>query len=305
MYYSDTFNSILGEAGTLIKRRVEEFTSYYNSVSGSMLGAVHFEGDENGGFHPDEMIYSEYIAKDGCTVCSSPLEQLGGAGEAPVPVAAGEKLAVRGAYVDGYNNRWLRIEGGNWVKESETVKSGNYSTIVCENMTIPVTWLYRHAFTMGGTVTSHGGAFTYFSVTISDMEGNVVIGGVQENVGSAFSLSAIDEETYFEHLAPGKYRYKIEATNAFEHAVVFNAEFEILAYGRSKDEKFYEYTETHKLYSACDTDFSGSVDEMDISRLKEGATWGNGGYLCDVNGDGSVNLTDMYLINQEITKASE
>lgn len=305
VYYTDTFNQTFGDAGHIVKRAVDNFVELYAQISGAMIGAVHFAGDEIGGFRPNETIYSEYIANEGCTVRSAPMEVVGDSDTSIESLEQGSSLSVRGAYTDDYDQRWLKIEGGKWVKETDVTKSGNYSTIICENMTIPVTWLYRHAFTMGGTVTSHGGPFTYLSVTISDAEGNVVVGGEQEAGDSAFSLSAIDEQTYFEHFAPGKYRYKIEAANAFEHAVVIDEEFEILAYGRHRDEVFTEYTETHKLYSPCDADMSGAVDSADLSEVHNGSTWGDGGYLCDVNGDGHINLTDMYLVNEEIEKASE
>lgn len=305
VYYTDTFNQTLGDAGHIVKRTVDNFVELYAQISGAMIGAVHFEGDETVGFHPDETIYSEYIAGDMCSLRSAPMDTVGDTDTAVETVESGTALSVRGAYTDGYDRRWLKVEGGKWVKETDVTKNGNYSTIICENMTIPVTWLYHHAFTMGGTVTSHGGPFTYLSVTISDAEGNVVAGGEQPAGSSTFSLSAIDEHTYFEHFAPGKYRYKIEAANAFEHAVVIDEEFEILAYGRHRDEKFYEYTETHKMYTPCDTDLNGTVDATDLAEVHRTSTWDGGGYLCDVNGDGHINLTDMYLINEEIAKASE
>ena len=304
VYYSDTFDSILGEAGTLLKRPVDQFVQVYSQSSGPMIGAVHFAGDEAVGFHPDESIYSEYIAGEGCTVRTSPLEIADQYTEIE-PVEAGATLSVRGAHTDAYGQRWLKVEGGKWVKDSEVIKKGNYSTFACDGITVPQVWMIRHGFTMAGTVTSHGGAFTYLSVSIIDSEGKVISGGEMETNGSSFSVTDLDAATYFEQFPAGMYRYRIEAANPIERAVLLDAEFEIRDSQRYRDEKFFEHTESNKLNSSFDVNMNGTVESDDLARAREGATWGDGGYLCDVNGDGHVNLTDIYLVNQEITKASE
>lgn len=304
VYYTDTFDSILGEAGKIIKRPIDQFVNIYNESSGPMIGAVHFEGDESVGFHPDENIYSEYVAKEGCTLSTAPLE-VPDAYTVIEPVASGTALSVRGAYTDAYGQRWLKVDGGKWVKAADAVKKGNYSTFVCESISVPKVWMCRHGFTMSGTITSRGGAFTYLSVSIIDSEGNVVSGGEIPVKGSSFSIAEIDETTYFEQFPQGVYRYRIEAKNAREHAVILDEEFEMRDSTRYRDEVKLDFSEAHKLISPCDADMNGSVDTLDTERVHQGSTYGNGSYLCDVNGDGSVNLTDMYLINQEIAKASE
>jgi len=304
VYYTDTFDSILGEAGKIIKRPIDQFVSVYDQSSGPMIGAVHFEGAETVGFHPDETVYSEYIAKEGCTLRTTPLE-VPDAYTVIESVDAGTVLSVRGAHTDAYGQRWLKLDGGKWVKAIDAEKRGNYSTFVCESISVPKVWMCRHGFTMSGTVISRGGAFTYLSVSIIDSEGKVVSGGEIPVKGSSFSIAEIDETTYFEQFPAGTYRYRIEAKNAREHAVILDAEFEMRDSTRYRDERKEIFTEAHKLISSYDTDMNGSIDSEDAKRIREGSTRGNGGYLCDVNGDGYVNLTDMYLIDQEITKASE
>ncbi|MBQ8697279.1 MAG: hypothetical protein IJ519_06120, partial [Clostridia bacterium] len=158
VYYTDTFNQQFGDAGHIVKRTVENFIQLYDQISGPMIGAVHFAGDEAGGFRSNENIYSEYIAVEDCVLRTSPLEVSIDADEDTVPVAAGESISVIGAYTDDYDQRWLRVEGGKWVKEAQVAKKGNYSTIICEGITIPQVWMVKHGFTMAGSVTSHGGA---------------------------------------------------------------------------------------------------------------------------------------------------
>ncbi len=305
VYYTDTFNQTFGAAGHIVKRTVDNFVELYDQISGPMIGAVHFEGDEVVGFHPDETINSEYIAGQGCSLRSAPMDTVGDTDTLIEEVEPGTAISVRGAYTDSYDRRWLKVEGGKWVKDSEVKKSGNYSTVTCDGITIPQVWMYRHGFTMAGTITSHGGAFSYISVTISDTDGNVVMGGERKAGDSVYTLAEMDETTYFEQLLPGVYRYKIEVENSMEHAVVVDAEFEVRNSTRYRDERFIEYSENHKMYSPLDADMSGTVDEHDLTQAHRASTWDDRGYLCDVNGDGHVNLTDLYLINEDITKASE
>lgn len=299
VYYADTFDQFFYKAGHMIKQPMDDFLSIYREHSGAVIGVVHFEGAEQVHYHPDEQLYCEYITVRDTVMRSIPVESEGGVDTAIEQVPAGTALSVSAAYTGEDGVRYLKVSGGRWVAYADMRKSANYSTLSASGVTVPLTWCYHQGFTMAGTVTSHFSDLTRVSVTISDMDGNVLVGGEQKFTGAMYSISALDENTYFEHFKPGDYRYVIEAENAREHAVLLDEVFTVVD-GNYKDSQQTVITSEESTYAPADVDMSGTVDAQDFSYGMSAVLGGQGSYYTDANGDGLLNLTDLAVIAQTV-----
>lgn len=295
VYYADTFDQFLHEAGHMIKQPLEQFVSVYADSSGSMIGAVHFEGAEAVHFHADNELFSTYTAISDCTLRAAPVTEVNGKDTAVETAPAGTVFTVLGSCAGMEGSHWFKTDGGCWISSADVRKTSNLSTIGATDISVPETWNYHTGFTMTGTVFSYSGDLSRVSLTITNEAGEVLVGGEQEISGSTYSVSALDENTYFEHFAPGQYRYTIIAENAYESATVLDTTFTIVN-GTYKDCKQYTLTEEKRAFSCEDVDRSGAVDLADVEATFDAVANGAGDYFTDVNGDSVYNLTDIYRV---------
>ncbi len=300
VYYADTFEQLFVPAGHIVKRQIDDFLAQYELTNGALIGAVHFEGDEAAHYRPDERMYAEYTAVRDCVLRAAPAFTVNGEDTAVQEAGEGTALAVRGAYTDDAGVRWLKIDGGWWVAFDDVKKSANYSTLTAHDITVPVSWCYHHGFTMAGTIQSLASDFTRVYVAISDESGTVLAGGEQEFTGSTYSISVLDEDTYFEHFVPGTYHYTVEVENEFERATLVDADFTIIR-GRYRDSTGTTVSVEQIPFAPADVNLDGGTDEQDLSDALTAVLCQKNGYLADTNGDGNLNLTDLYLIAQNLT----
>ena len=293
VYYADTFDQFLYKAGHIIKQPVDEFLNIYSETNGTLLGAVHFEGAEEAHFTPSEVLYAVYEVKEDCDINMIPAYNLNGEDTAGGSAAAGDCFNVRGAYIGEDGSRWYKIEGGMWINAENVKKISNITTIAVSGISVPDVWCYHQGFDLIGSIVSYSSPLLSVSAKITDLQGNVLAGGDFNPEGTTFSIGTIDEDTYFEHFSPGKYRFYVSAENEYESYVFVDSEFEIrnMTYAESTS---HTVTSERRNLSPADCNIDGTVDEKDLECIKAYclSEKGENGYLSDVNGDGKVNLTD-------------
>lgn len=295
VYYSDTFSRINAAAGQLVGVPLDEFEKAYESFNGSIIGAVHFEGAEDIHYRLTERMTTEFIIDRDCTLRGAPAFEVNGEDTAEGALSAGEKICVTGAYLDPRGDRWLKLDGGGWISYSDAHKEGNYSTLSLEGASVPIRWRRQLAFDLFGTVRSYSTPLTGVEITVKDTEGNICLGGNMPASGELYSITEFDKNAYFEHLAEGTYTYTIKASNSIETAVLFSGEFTVESGGRTPLEQD-TVSRPRRIYDPADADLSGAVDSTDLERVINTVFSSNRSgtvYLSDVNGDGSLNLTDI------------
>lgn len=293
IYYADTFDQFLHKAGHIIKQPVDEFLEIYTATNGPMLGAVHFEGAEEVHYTVSEVLYATYEVKEDCDINTIPAYTLDGEDTVGGSVAAGDTFNVRGAYNGDDGSRWYKIEGGMWINSEKVKKTANISTMAANGISVPDVWCYHQGFDLVGTIVSYASPISSATAKITDLEGNILAGGDFNPDGTTFSVGTIDEDTYFEHFTPGKYRYIVSASNDYETRVFVDSEFEIrnMTYA---DSTSHSVTLERRALSPADCNIDGTVDSKDLDCVKDYCLYEKGGKGCfiDVNGDGKVNLTD-------------
>ncbi len=297
VYYADTFDQFLHKAGHIIKQPVDEFLAIYTETSGALLGAVHFEGAEEVHFKPDEDIYAVYEVKEDCGIYFAPMYEQNGDDARGGSAATGERFNVKGAYNGEDGSRWYKIEGGMWIEAKSVKKVSNASTLAANGINVPDYWCYHQGFDLIGTVISYSSDIKKATLKITDLEGNIFAGGDFEPDAMTFSVGIIDEDTYFEHLKPGKYRFYLSAENDYESKVFVDSEFEI-ATVTYNDSTYHTVSSERSEFPVTDCNIDGTVDAKDLDFVR-GHILSSGAYaqyFADVNGDGTVNLTDYAAV---------